>query len=56
MRYLYVPGRAAGPPQSLLAYEPELDPDQRWVLLTDGTITRKRSGQIQLLLPKKEKP
>jgi hypothetical protein len=56
MRYLYVPGRSAGPPRSLLAYEPELDPDQRWVLLTDGTITRKRSGQIQLLLPKKVKP
>jgi hypothetical protein len=56
MRYLYVPGRSAGPPRSLLAYEPELDPDQRWVLLTDGTITRKRSAQIRLLLPKKEKP
>jgi hypothetical protein len=50
LRFLYVPGRAATERTTLLAYEPEIDSERRWVLKTDGTLLSLRTGEIQALL------
>lgn len=49
LRYRYVPGLSAGHAPTLLAYEPELDPEQRFVLLTNGDVVSKRSAEIALV-------
>src|SRR5262245_37584191 len=41
LRYVYVPGQSAGKSAELLAYEPELDPNRRLALLTNGEIASK---------------
>ncbi len=46
LRYLYVAGRAADGPPDLLVFEPELDPDDRLVLQSDGAIVHMRSAEI----------
>jgi hypothetical protein len=47
MRYLYVAGRSATEKPELLVFEPELDPEHRFVLQTDGEIVTLRSAQIE---------
>jgi hypothetical protein len=47
MRYLYVAGQSAGHAPTPLVYEPELDAEQRLVLLANGDILSKRSSDIQ---------
>jgi hypothetical protein len=47
MRYLYVAGQSAGHAPTLLVYEPELDAEQRLVLLANGDILSKRSSDLQ---------
>jgi hypothetical protein len=49
MRYLYVAGRSAGYLPDILAYEPELDPDQRLVLRVNGDIVEMRSADVRSL-------
>jgi hypothetical protein len=46
LRYLYVPGQRANHASDLLAYEPELDRDRRWVLRTNGDLEPLSSGAI----------
>jgi hypothetical protein len=50
LHYFYVPGLSASQAPQLLIYEPELDPDQRLVLQTNGEIVSLRSTGIQTLL------
>ncbi len=50
LRYLYVAGRKATDQAIILAYEPEIDSEQRLVLLANGDIVRMRSAEIVLLL------
>ncbi len=45
-RYEYVPGKSAGYAPMPLVYEPELDPEQRFVLRIDGEIVSMRSSDI----------
>jgi hypothetical protein len=47
LRYLYVPGLSADHAATVLAYEPELDPEKRFVLLTNGDILSKRSAGLR---------
>lgn len=56
LRFQYVPGRVAGKSADLLAYEPELDPGRRWVLLTNGEIVAKSSAEIQSQRPAESRP
>jgi hypothetical protein len=46
LRYLYVADLSAGGPDSLLAYEPELEPGRRFALLTSGDLVQMTSAQI----------
>jgi hypothetical protein len=52
LRYLYVPGLSADSSPTPLAWEPELDPEQRLVLRTSGEIVSLRSSDIH---PKRER-
>jgi hypothetical protein len=56
MRYLYVPGRSAGHLPEILAYETELDSDQRLVLQTNGDIMIMRTAEIQAAVPQGNRP
>jgi hypothetical protein len=56
MRYGYVPDLRAGYAPELLAYEPELYPDQRLVLKANGDIVMMRSADISLALSRKANP
>jgi hypothetical protein len=47
MRYLYVAGRTASHLPEILAYEPEIESDQRFVLKTNGDIFLMRTSDIQ---------
>jgi hypothetical protein len=49
LRYLYVPGLSVSLPKSLLAYEPELDPEHRIALQTNGDIVSLSSVEISRL-------
>lgn len=53
-RYIYVPGRNVNMTARLLAYEPELDDDERFVLLTNGIVRTMRTVEIERLLAEKE--
>ncbi len=46
MRYLYVPGLSVRGPVALLACEPELDPENRQILRTNGDLGSLRSAEI----------
>jgi hypothetical protein len=50
LRYLYIGGRSADGPSTLLVYEPELDAERRLALKTDGEIVSLRSADIRSLL------
>jgi hypothetical protein len=50
LRYLYVAGRSATDRTLILVYEPEIDSEQRFVLLANGDIVTMRSGEIVLSL------
>ena len=56
LRYLYVRGRKASDEPALLVYEPELDSEQRFVLLTNGDVVAMRSADIVLLLNGEKRP
>ncbi len=55
-RYVYVAGLTADEPTALLAYEPELLPSPRVVLLTNGEISTADSSEIRDWLKKGHKP
>jgi hypothetical protein len=55
VRYLYVEGMSAGYAPAPLAYEAELDPDQRFVLLANGDIVNMSSADLAKAL-KQERP
>ena len=46
LRYLYVPGQSASYAPVLLAWEPELEPERRFVLQTNGEIVALRSADL----------
>ncbi|QEL13591.1 hypothetical protein [Limnoglobus roseus] len=54
LRFLYVPGRSAGHVPDVLVYEPELDPDHRLVLRTNGDIVELSSAEIRKCVPEKK--
>jgi hypothetical protein len=56
MRYVYVPGQSASETAALLVYEPELDPEQRFVLESNGDIAAMSSTQIESLRPTETRP
>lgn len=56
MRYLYVAGQSASETAALLVYEPELDPEHRFVLRTNGDIAAMPSIQIESLRPVETRP
>jgi hypothetical protein len=56
LRYLYVSRRKASDEPALLMYEPELDSEQRFVLLTNGDVVAMRSAEIVLLLNGEKRP
>jgi hypothetical protein len=47
LRYLYVAGQTASQASEILAYEPEVDNDQRLVLRTNGDIVMMRTADIR---------
>ena len=51
LRYIYVPGQSAGKAAELLAFEPELDPNRRLALLTNGEIVSKSTAEITAQRP-----
>ena len=55
-RYLYVPGLSARQSTALLAYEPELDPQQRLALQVNGDIVSMSSQQIRAALKPEKRP
>jgi hypothetical protein len=56
MNFLYIPDKSADQTATPLAYEPELDPDQRIVLQTNGQIVTLSSTELRYLLAKGERP
>ncbi len=56
LRYLYVPGLSAYQSTTLLAYEPELDPRQRFGLQTNGSLVALTSKAIDRLRNQGEQP
>src|SRR5262249_12278141 len=50
LRFLYISGLSAGETGRLLAFEPELDGDERNVLLTNGLLGTMRTTEIERLL------
>lgn len=56
LRFLYVPGRTASRAGRLLAFEPEVEGETRWVLLTNGLIGEMRTREIQAALAEVEAP
>jgi hypothetical protein len=56
MRYIYVTGLKAGYVPEVLAYEPEIEPDHRLVLMTNGDILLMRSAEIQAALTNRSQP
>jgi hypothetical protein len=56
-RYLYANGlKAKDKSGELLAWEPEVERDHRWVLLTNGEIVQKNSADIAELCKSESKP
>jgi hypothetical protein len=56
LRFRYVPGRKAATAGELLVVEPELDPQRRLVILTDGEIATLTTAEIQAWKPHKGAP
>lgn len=56
LRYVYVTGRSASEEVAVLLYEPELDSEQRFVLLTNGEVVSMRSAELVLLLNTEKHP
>jgi hypothetical protein len=56
MHYGYVPGLSANHAPALLAYEPELEADQRFVLQTNGDILSMRSAELEKIHNVKAEP
>jgi hypothetical protein len=56
LRYLYVPGQSASEGTGLLAYEPELDAEHRFVLQINGEIVVLPSSRIDSLHPTEKRP
>jgi hypothetical protein len=56
LRYLYVAGHNASEDATVLLYEPELDSEQRFVLLTNGEVVSMRSAELVLLLNGEKRP
>ena len=54
--YSYVPGLSADKKLTLLAYEPELDAEERFALHTNGDILPLRSSEIAALLARGARP
>lgn len=56
LRYIYKSGKSAGSFAELLVYEPEVDPEQRFALKTNGDILIMRSSSIQSALAQGKAP
>lgn len=56
LRYLYVPGLSADQSDTLLVYEPELDPRQRFALQTNSSLVTLTSEAIHRLRNQGEQP
>jgi hypothetical protein len=56
MRYLYVPGLSAGHLPELLVYEPELDPQRRFVLKANGDVLSVTSAEVRDALKPEGQP
>lgn len=56
MHFVYIPGKLANQSASPLAYDPDLDPEQRIVLETNGQIVTMRSEELRRLLGQGEGP
>lgn len=55
-RYRYVAGLSAADSPGLLAYEPELEPGARLVLLTNGEVSTASSAEIKTWLARGHRP
>jgi hypothetical protein len=56
LRYVYVADRTAADGAAVLLYEPEIDSEQRFVLLTNGEVVGMRSAELVLLLNGEKRP
>jgi hypothetical protein len=56
LRFLYVPDESGAGSGKLLAFEPELDSDSRWALLSNGMIGEMRTAEIQVSLAEAQAP
>jgi hypothetical protein len=56
LHYLYVPNQSTGAAATLIAYEPELDRQRRFALLTNGAILCLTSTEIDQFLKREERP
>lgn len=56
LRYRYVSGLSADQTATVLVYEPELEPERRFVLQTDGAIVAMRSAKLGSLLKAEGQP
>lgn len=54
LKFLYLEGKSVGKEGKVLAFEPEIDPDQRLVLLTNGMIGTMRTSELEPLLQDKQ--
>lgn len=56
LQFLYVADQSVSSAGRLLAFEPEVDGDARWVLLTNGLIGEMRTAEIQSALAEAASP
>jgi hypothetical protein len=56
LRYLYIPSLCTGAAATLIAYEPELDRQRRFALLTNGAILCLTSAEIEQFLKREDRP
>lgn len=56
LQFLYVPGQTSSGAARVLAFEPELEGDTRWALLSNGMIGEMRTGEIQAALAEVSSP
>lgn len=56
LRFVYVPGQSVGEAGRLLAFEPEVEGDERQVLLTNGLLGTMRTAEIERALIEEPMP
>jgi hypothetical protein len=56
LKFVYIPGRSATKPETLVAYDPQPDADGRLILKADGSVTRVPTDEFERLRPAGGRP